>query len=657
MSQRTFLCRSHPDCHLPPEVEVGRGFDGDAYARRMREAGADLAVAFAKCHYGYAYYPTRVGTPHPRLACDLFGETVHGLHRAGLGAAGYLSVHLDGVAAAAHPEWRMQGSTTTQAGFDSGRFPRLCVNSGYLEELFIPQCVEAVERFPIDELFLDTMPSFAPCYCPACRAAYGKEIPAGPSAAGWLAYARWYAGCFERFYARTTEAVLRVRTLPVIWNHKWTYEAPEMPTLAVERLATDRIASPGRASLDGRYFGGTGMPFEYMTGRFAHGLAEWNSNYQVSLDLTAAESVAHGGAFWLIDRQLPDGGLEERGWRAMRDTFAPLQRNRRWLTGTSQVHETAVLCSLDHMQGPDRRHFPQAEARTQRVRPIEAALSFLAEHGRLGHGMPRERLLQRLDDLRLVILPDVAHLDDELVDGLLAWVARGGRILASMPGDGPTGPICRLAGVEDGGLLDAQQAFIDLPDPLLIQRPWRRLRPLPGTATVAGLRRPLLERYGHGVAPAGPDAGCPAVVRREHGAGSIVLFATGVFDHWWMWPSPGLETLLLDWIDELLPDPVVAVDHPGQVEVACQRLGDDLVIHVINRCGRTRLGGWFHPMSRFVPPLADVPLRIRAARPLRLTLQPEDTPIPAIAVDGIASIRLPRLDTWQIVVSHGHFSR
>ena len=657
MDQPRFLCRAHPDCHLPPEIEVGRGFDGDAYARRMKDAGADLAVVFGKCHYGFAYFPTRVGTPHPRLVCDLVGETVRGLHRHGLGAAGYLSVHLDGAAAQRHPEWRMQGSATTSAGFDSGNFARICVNSGYLEELFIPQCVEVVERFPVDELFLDTMAGFAPCFCPACRAAYGKAIPAGASDPDWLPYARWYAGCFERFYARTTAAVLRARRLPVVWNHKWTYEAPEMPTLPVARLATDRIASPGRASLDGRYFGGTGLPFDYMCGRFAHGLAEWNNNYQASLDLTAAESCAHGGAFWLIDRQLPDGDLEARGWRAMAGTFAPLQRRRRWLSGTRQVHETAVLCSLDHMLAPDRRHFPQAEARKERVRPIEAALGFCAEHGRLAHGMPRERLIAMLPELRLVILPDVAHLDDGLVDALLPWVEGGGRILASMPADGPTGSLCRLAGVVDEGRLDAAQAFIDGDEPLLLRGPWHRLRPLPGTAPLAALRLPLTARYGHGVAPPGADAGCPAAVRRDVGAGSIILAANTLFDAWWQWASPGLEALLLAWIDGLLPDPVLRADHPGQVEVAAQRQGDDLIVHVINRCGRTRLAGWYHPMSRFVPPLIDVPLRLRADRPLELVLQPEGTALPTRHADGVALAVLPHLETWQIVVSRNHFVR
>lgn len=656
MSDRQALCRSHPDCHLPPEVDAGAGFDGDAYGRRLRESGADLAVAFAKCHYGHAYYPTRVGTPHPRLRGDLFGETVRGLHRHGLGASGYLSVHLDSAAARLRPDWLMQGSATTTAGFDSGVFQRLCVNSGYGDELFIPQCCEVVAAYEVDELLLDTMPGFSPCHCHACRTAFGRTIPGGPADAGWLEYARWYAGCFDRFYERASTAIRAVRALPILWNHKWTYSEPELPTLPDTRIVTDRIASPGWASIDARYGAGTGLPVDYMCGRFAHGLGEWNSNTRESLALTAAAACANGAGFWLIDRQLPDGSLEERGWRAMSETFAEVQSRRPWLEDAQPVVETAVLCHLDHLLGPDRRHFPDAPERARRARPMEAALGFLAEHGRLGVGMPRARLVACLDSLRLVVLPDVSYLDDELVDLLLPWIARGGRVLASMPADGPTGPIVRLAGIVDEGAL-GPHAFIDGDEPLLVSQAWRRVRPLAGTVPIASLRLPLLPAYGHGIAPPGPDAGCPALTRRAHGAGSVVLAAGPLFAAWWERASPGLERLLLDAIDGQLPDPIARLDHPGQVELAAARVGDDLALHLVNRCGRTRLAGWFYPMVRFVPELRDVPLRVRADRPLDLVLEPEGVALPSTLADGVATAHVPRLGTWQVVVSRGHFTR
>src|ERR1035437_8614847 len=95
MKPDAMLCRSHPDFHLPADVEVGEGFDGDAYARRLKENGADAVAIFAKCHYGHSYYYTKVGYRHPGLKKDMIAEVVCGCRKHGLGVIGYYSVFLD----------------------------------------------------------------------------------------------------------------------------------------------------------------------------------------------------------------------------------------------------------------------------------------------------------------------------------------------------------------------------------------------------------------------------------------------------------------------------------------------------------------------------------------------------------------------------------
>ena len=40
----------------------------------------DTINIFAKCHHGYSYYPTQVGTQHPGLSFDLLGSMVEALH-------------------------------------------------------------------------------------------------------------------------------------------------------------------------------------------------------------------------------------------------------------------------------------------------------------------------------------------------------------------------------------------------------------------------------------------------------------------------------------------------------------------------------------------------------------------------------------------------
>ena len=50
-------------------------------------------TVFAKCHHGYSYYPTEVGTQHPNLVVpDLMGAQIEALHGIGALAPIYISV-------------------------------------------------------------------------------------------------------------------------------------------------------------------------------------------------------------------------------------------------------------------------------------------------------------------------------------------------------------------------------------------------------------------------------------------------------------------------------------------------------------------------------------------------------------------------------------
>src|SRR5262249_29460244 len=160
-----------------------------------------------------------------------------------------------------------------------------------------------------------------PCYCPHCRASFGREIPVSSKDPAWQSYVRWYAERYEDFFARASRRIREARpSVDVTFNWKWVYKEPATPPPAIQTLAADLIATGTVAHAYCRYFAGTGLRFDYMTGRFMHGMGDWNSNTPESLKYTAAVTVANGGGFILIDRQLPDGSLEPRAYDAMRDT-------------------------------------------------------------------------------------------------------------------------------------------------------------------------------------------------------------------------------------------------------------------------------------------------------------------------------------------------
>ena len=53
--ENNYLCKCHPDFHMPDSVIVGDEFDGYEYAKKAHDSGVDSLVIFGKCHYGFSY--------------------------------------------------------------------------------------------------------------------------------------------------------------------------------------------------------------------------------------------------------------------------------------------------------------------------------------------------------------------------------------------------------------------------------------------------------------------------------------------------------------------------------------------------------------------------------------------------------------------------
>ena len=208
--KKRMLCRSHPDFHIPAGVDVGVGFDGEALGRQLAEAGADSIAIFAKCHYGHAYYPTQIGTPHPGLKCDLLGEAVKGCKKHDVSVSAYLSVFFDTAAVAGHPEWILQKAPLGDLEqLEPDNYSPTCVNSGYIEEDLIPMSLEVIDNYDVHELFYDTMTWFRPCFCRKCEMGFGKEIPANDEHANWADFVVWYKQCFDNAFIKNNRCSQR----------------------------------------------------------------------------------------------------------------------------------------------------------------------------------------------------------------------------------------------------------------------------------------------------------------------------------------------------------------------------------------------------------------------------------------------------------------
>ncbi|MGN0802223.1 MAG: hypothetical protein ACI4MF_06465, partial [Candidatus Faecivicinus sp.] len=100
----------HLDFHTSPCIPgVAAQFDKAQFQAALKEGNLNSITVFAKCHHGYCYYPTRVGTMHPtmRRDFDLTGAMIDAAHEIGVAAPIYITTGFSVLDAETHPEWRM----------------------------------------------------------------------------------------------------------------------------------------------------------------------------------------------------------------------------------------------------------------------------------------------------------------------------------------------------------------------------------------------------------------------------------------------------------------------------------------------------------------------------------------------------------------------
>ena len=90
----------HLDFHTA--LECGRletDLTREIFVDTLQMGKVDTINIFAKCHHGYSYYPTRVGTMHPGLkSLTCWGSMIEALHSADIRCPIYVSVKWDDLA-------------------------------------------------------------------------------------------------------------------------------------------------------------------------------------------------------------------------------------------------------------------------------------------------------------------------------------------------------------------------------------------------------------------------------------------------------------------------------------------------------------------------------------------------------------------------------
>ncbi len=138
------------DTHLGAHVKGAfYNLDVKRIVREAADCGIEVLLQQAKCHWGNAYYNTRVGFKHPGLGkSDLIGELSKECKKTGIEFELYYSLVWDWHVVKTHPEWaaldhegKIRGSALAAPAWLT-----VCFNTGY-RQYMLAQIRELVENY------------------------------------------------------------------------------------------------------------------------------------------------------------------------------------------------------------------------------------------------------------------------------------------------------------------------------------------------------------------------------------------------------------------------------------------------------------------------------------------------------------------------------
>jgi hypothetical protein len=665
----------HLDFHTPGDTpDVGIHFNGAHFASTMKAAHVESVNVFAKCHHGYSYYPSSVGTMHPGLGRDLLGEQIAALHAAGIRAPIYVSIGWDDLAGELHPEWII----TTREGRTLMRQPMsdhsplheqvgwswMDVASGY-GDYVCDQVRELCGKYDVDGFWFDivgVLPNYSSWGQARMREA-GVDISDD-------AACRRYAGARLTEFLDRVSATIREQVPAASIFFNGTTGPNSAGTLAfqtqleVESLPTGAESQWGylHYPITARFARSLGVPIVGMTGRFHKSWADFGGlKTREQLDYECGTILSAGGAVSIGDQLDAEGVLDAAVYRTIGHSFEHVAEIEPWLAGAKRVSEVGILGG-QHNEG--LLNFAEFSAGVNGAAQVLLELgiqfdvvdpaSFPVDRYPVlvvpDGFVPTDHVLARLEEARRtgakIVVSGLTSFDEAKGEFLIPGIP------VTMLGAAPTVP----SYIRDSVPASVSPEFADDYDYAFYDQAYL-VRPIDGATPLGLLKRARYTRtwehfYGHAQAPVGASLDAPWGVLSKDVLYLAAPLFLGYLNHdYWVY-----RALLENAFDRFIPSRAVRLEGPAWLEVglATQDASPDhpdrSIVHLTAYNPRRTS----HPVARVDEGArvgAGITLTLSTAAPVsRAYLAPSGPDLDFIEATGSVSITLPELGTHSIVV-------
>jgi hypothetical protein len=645
---------------MPANPDVGKNFDMEAITDWFKECGADFVVFPARCNLGMAYYPTKLGIPHPAMQRDLFGDLVRACHAKNIAISAYINVGLSHEESYRRRDWTVLLADGRMYGenFNDSFCRQMCYNTGYAEHV-TGMVKEVVEWYKVDGLFFD---------CFRTKACIGRECMEKMKAEGvdWndpVQLSDFNHRKILTMGRRLSEAARAINPELLIYFNGIDYEdqADFGNYLELECLPQGSWGYELLPTI-GRYMRTLGKPALNMTGRFQKSWGDFGGvRTPASVEYDCILGIANGLPPSIGDHFHPRGDLNRAVMKLDRTVYQKLQPLQPWIDGATPVVEIANVMLYGYPGYHKGTAGIHQSFKLPKLQVIKSATRMLSE---LKMQFDNVTLAAQWDKYKILVLPEDVVITPEISARLKKHLRNGGALIVSyQSGLNPeqTGFALEELGVEYLGEDPFNPAYIEfapafaagMPEmPVTLYERGLAVAARPGAEVMATITAPYYNNAwdgSHGFRYTPPDkpTGRPAIVVKDR----VAYISHPIFYTYYTSGALPMRQIVANLLQRFLPEPLVrAPNAPSYSRVTVTSQPGRRMVYVMAYLPEARGAG----VNMIEEPLEmndfEVRLRLDGRTPKKVYLAPSRTPLPFTLEGNYARVTIPRVTGWAVAV-------
>ncbi|CAM2867131.1 alpha-amylase [Rariglobus hedericola] len=654
----------HLDFHTNGDIpDIGKKFSKLRFQEALKAGHVDSITLFSKCHHGYSYHPTNVGTQHPHLKFDLLGQQIEACREIGVRCPIYLSAGVDELTAMAHPEWIVKNRDgTSYDPLQVGWFKKLRFNSAYLDYL-CAQIEEVVQRWPDnDGIFLDIISPWDDFSEHTLR----DMLALGLSPSKPEDVCTYTQRTLLNYYERTNAAARSVRKdTPVFHNGGHIPVGATKFNFFNSHFELESLPTGGwgydHFAFSARYAATQPRDFLGMTGKFHTTWGEFGGfKRPAALRYECAGMLAYGAKCSIGDQLHPNGDMNVDTYKLIGAAYAEVEAREPWIDNVRPVARIGLV-STESNQKLARGHETVSRADEGAARMLlETHLPFLV--------LDENAKWDRFD---LIVFPDSFVLTPATIAKAKKFLAGGGKLLAAggalLNADKSAfaiDPGAKLLGRSDSDpdylVATALTPAVSIRSPVVIHGAAYEVKPTVKTRVLVERRTAYFNRTwehfcSHQHAPDSPSKAAPAATLTAN----IAWFAHDIFTRYRNYGQPIYRDFVLAAIDHLLDGErpaVTSLPTDGRFSLLDQPSEKRLIAHLIYAPKSLRGANQSEGVNKSLEviedliPLRNVQVAVQVPRQIHSArLVPENVVIPFTQKGGIVSLVVPEFTAHAMI--------